>query len=151
MSTTTTSEMNEVTRSEWRDLGFFYDYDENASRWRLIGSRTGLARFADLLVAYATNSRNEALSEHDHYGPYFYLKFMTWEERDITAHAICGTLADFADLAAIVRDKLSTSVVGTNFVIGDEYVPGARVTISFHVREDDFDPAAADPLLRDDS
>src|SRR3954468_15805972 len=107
------AETNQKTRAEWRNLGFFYDYDESSSCWRLVGSRDGLLRFADLLVAYAADPRNEPLSEHEHYGPYMYLKLLTWNERDITEHAICGTLADFRALAGIVRDKLSAAVAGS--------------------------------------
>ena len=151
MTIATTSEMNEVMRRGWRDLGFYYNYDESTSQWQLVGSETGLAKFAELLMSYATDSRHEPISEHKHYGPYFYLEFMTWEERKMTDHAICGTLADFRDLSAIVRRKLSLSGAGSNFSIGDEYVPGTKTTIHFDVREEGFDPASADPLLSHDS
>ena len=145
------SQMSDVTRREWRDLGFYYDYDENASRWRLIGSQTGLANFADLLMSYAKDDRHAPLSEHEHYGPYLYLKLMTWSEREITDHAICGTLADFQDLSVIVRRKLSLSGEGSHFVIGDEYRAGTKTTLYFEVRASGFDPASADPLLSNDS
>ena len=150
MATTTTSEMNNVTRREWRELGFFYDCDDNAPRWRLVGSYAGLLKFAEILDAYASNSRNKPLSEHEHYGPYFYLKLMTWEEPEITNSAICGTLADFQRLATMIREKLSSSIAGSIFVLSDEYVAGSG-TIEFDVREDGFDPAGADPLLSNDS
>lgn len=142
--------MNDATRREWRALGFFYDCDEDSSRWRLVGSKSGLLKFAEILDSYATDAHNNAISEHDHYGPYFYLKLMTWHEPEITNSAICGTLADFHRLARIVREKLSSSMEGSQFAIAEEYAAGSG-SIDFEVREDGFDPAGADPLLSNDS
>ena len=42
------SETQDHTREEWRELGFFYDRDDDAKEWRLRGSRDGLRRFARL-------------------------------------------------------------------------------------------------------
>jgi hypothetical protein len=91
----TTAEMNEVTRQEWSELGFFYDYDKAGSRWQLIGSQLGLLRFVEILDSYVADPKNERLSEHEHYGPYWFLKLMTWGEAEISESAICGTLLDF--------------------------------------------------------
>jgi hypothetical protein len=99
--------VNQITRDEWRELGFFYDFEEKSSRWLLVGSRTGLLKFRDMLTEYANNSRNDNLSEHDHYGPYMYLELMTWDKPQITEHAICGTLPDFKRLAEVVEKKLN--------------------------------------------
>lgn len=142
--------MNDVTRREWRELGFFYDCQDNPPRWRLVGSRAGLLKFVEILDTYATNPRHTELSEHEHYGPYLYLKLMTWEAPEITNAAICGTLSDLQRLATIVREKLSSFKAGTVFVVGDEYGAGPG-SIEFDIREDGFDPAGADPLLSNDS
>ena len=143
----TTTEMNEVTRQEWRELGFFYDYDEAASEWHLVSSQEGLLRFVKILESYVGDPKNERLSEHEHYGPYWYLKLMTWGEAEISESAICGTLSDLRRLSAIVRSKLDTSPIGSTFTIGDEYALGSKSVIRFEVREEGFDPASADPLL----
>ena len=143
----TTPEMDETTRQEWRELGFFYEYDKETSSWRLLGSRDGLSKFVEILESYVANPRNERLSEHEHYGPYFYLKLMTWQEAEIGEGAICGTLPDFRRLSAIVKKKLDSSRVGGVFTIGDEYALGSKSHIQFEVREAGFDPASADPLL----
>ena len=146
----TTDKMNQVTRDEWRELGFFYDFDKENSRWRLVGSQGGLLKFRDILNAYADDSRNKQISEHEHYGPYFYLKLITWEEAEITENAICGTLSDFRKLAAIVENKLNASSAGSTFTIDDEYAEGTQAILEFEVREEGFDPASADPLLQPD-
>jgi hypothetical protein len=143
-----TEELNQVTREEWRELGFFYDFDEKDSRWRLVGSRSGLLKFRDILTAYANDPRNEKISEHEHYGPYWYLKLMTCEEAGITEQAICGTTSDFRRLAMIVRGKLDSCGVGSKFIIGNEYAEGSEAVLEFEVREEGFDPASVDPLLQ---
>jgi hypothetical protein len=148
---TMVTEMKQATREEWRELGFFYDYDEPGCCWRLVGSRNGLLRFADLLTSYAADAVNEQLSEHNHFGPYMYLKLITQNEREITDHAICGTLADFRNLSVLAQEIISSSAPGSTFSIGDEYAAETKSTIHFEVREDDFDPADADPLLSKDS
>src|ERR1051326_2321267 len=145
MTTSTRAKTNDIVRREWRKLGFFYDCDENTSRWRLVGSRAGLLKFADISYSYATNARREPLSEHEHYGPSFYLTLMTSEEPEITKSAICGTLPEFQRLAAIVHEKLLSSIVGSTFLIDEDYAQGTG-SIEFYVREDGFDPADADPL-----
>ena len=46
---------NEATRKEWQDLEFFYELDDDRKEWRLIGSRSGLLKFRDLLMDYVAN------------------------------------------------------------------------------------------------
>jgi hypothetical protein len=60
---------NRMTRDEWRALGFFYDVDDAAQRWRLVGSKAGLRRFAEMLRTYASNPKHAVPGEHDHFGP----------------------------------------------------------------------------------
>jgi len=139
--------MDHVTRDEWRQLGFFYDYDEYTMCWRFVGSRAGLMRFVEILESYAANPGHERLSEHEHYGPYWYLKLTTSQEAEITDSAICGMLIDFQRLAESIRRKLDSSVAGSTFAIGDEYRAGSKGALQFEVREEGFDPASADPLL----
>jgi hypothetical protein len=139
--------MDQVTRDEWRQLGFFYDYDEHTMSWRFAGSRAGLMRFVKILESYAANPGHEGLSEHEHYGPYWYLKLTTSQEPEITDTAICGTLIDFQRLAESIRRTLDSSVAGSTFAIGDEYRAGSKSVLQFEVREEGFDPASVDPLL----
>ncbi len=40
------AKINEMTQREWRELGYFYDRDDSAKEWRLIGSKAGLRQFA---------------------------------------------------------------------------------------------------------
>lgn len=143
-----TDEMNQITQEEWRALGFFYDFDKNDSCWLLIGSRSGLHKFCDILNAFANDPSNEQISEHKHYGPYWYLKLMTWEEAEITEQAICGMPSDFKRLAEIIGRKLDSCVAGNKFSIGNEYAEGSKTILEFEVQEEEFDPSSADPLLQ---
>jgi hypothetical protein len=95
-------DVNQWTRREWRELGLFYDRNDETKVWRLIGSRSGLLRFRDALLAYADDPGNDYESEHEHYGPYSYLEIVTWPEPGFDDHAIRGSLPDLKRLVARV-------------------------------------------------
>ena len=137
---------NEATRQEWRDLGFFYDVIEDRREWLIRGDRNGLLRFADLLSDYSANSRNASLSEHDHYGPYSYLKIVTWSSADINRHDIRGTIEDLKNLGQVVREAMKCTV-SNEFVVREAFAPGALYSIRFMLEPDGFDPSSADIQL----
>ncbi len=143
----TAEELNEQTKDDWRELGFFYDYDKDNSCWRLVGSRQGLLKFCDILSEYADDERNAPLSEHEHYGPYWYLTLVTWNEALITAHDIRGTFEDFRRLSKLTKQKLENASDGDRFIIDVEYSSKNEAKIIFEIEADDFDAAKADPLL----
>jgi hypothetical protein len=138
---------NQMTRREWRELGFFYDRNDQQKVWRLIGSRSGLLRFRDALLEYADDPSNDYTSEHDHYGPYWYLEIMTWPEPGFDDHAIRGPLPDLKRLAAIIETKLAAAQPGKTISIRDEFAANSPYALILEVREDGFDPAQADPML----
>ena len=139
---------NDSTRREWRQLGFFYERDDQARIWKLTGSRAGLLRFRDALLAYIGNPSNASIREHEHYGPYFYLKVMTWPEAGCDDHSIRGPLTDLAHLANLIEAKLAMAIPGSSVVIREEFAADSPYALVLDVREDGFDPAPADPLLR---
>jgi hypothetical protein len=138
---------NQATAREWRELGFFYERDDDAKTWKLIGSRSGLFKFRDALLAYAADSRNAQKSEHEHYGPYMYLKIMTWPEAGFEEHEIRGTLVDLERLAAMVDARLTSSKPGDTIRIQNEFAPNSLYALVLEVRGDGFDPAEADTML----
>ncbi len=137
----------EVMREEWRELGFYYEIDDAAPQWRFVGSRNGLLRFTELIRCYAANPGNAVIYEHVHYGPYMYLKLMTWPKAGVSERAIAGTLSDFARLADLITRHLQEACEGAAFLIGTEYAPDAALAMRFEVREPGFDPASVDPEL----
>lgn len=142
----TRKEIDEQTREDWRELGFFYDQDKDARVWRLFGSQTGLLKFVTILKDYVADERNATVSEHDHYGPYWYLKIVTWDEPLITEHDIRGAFDDLMRLAELTRAQLENAQPGDVFEIDKEYAANNEFKLRFEVREDGFDPAEPDPL-----
>lgn len=139
---------NASTRKEWRELGFFYDYDEKKKEWCFVGAKSGLEKFRDILLKYVTNPKNNQKSEHNHYGPYMYLEIMTWDTPDINDHCIQGTLSDLRKLSELVGQKLQNACPNSSFVIRQEYARDAQASLVFEVKGDNFDPASADPMLQ---
>ncbi len=138
---------NRATRQEWRELGFFYDRDDEAKIWKLTGSRAGLLRFRDALLSYVADPRNVLKSEHEHYGPYAYLEIMTWPEAGFDEHAIRGSLADLARLAKLIERKVSAASPGSSVLIQEEFAVGSPYALVLDIRPDGFDPAVADTAL----
>jgi len=138
---------NQATRTEWRELGFFYELKVNPPSWRIVGSMQGLANFLRLLDLYAQDPRNQTLSEHVHYGPYMYLKVETAESPKIDNRSIRGPIRDLVRLRDLVAVQLQQAQSGDSFVVGHEYSALVTHPLHFEVREDAFDPASADPRL----
>ena len=139
---------NSATRREWQALGFFYDRDDAARTWRIVGSIAGLRAFVELLQAYCREPRNAGLGEHDHYGPYMYLKIMTWHDAGISGNAIHGSLDDLRRLAGLIEQRLREATPGDTLAVGKTYVPECEYDLVLEIRDAGFDPAGADPCLR---
>jgi hypothetical protein len=140
---------NNATRREWRELGFFYDRDDDNKIWRLVGSRAGLLRFRDVLLSYVTDPRNASHSEHEHYGPYSYLNVMTSPNAGFDGYSIHGSVSDIRRLSGLIEAELATAHPGATVRIRDDFSPDSPYALVLEVREDGFDPASADPLLLD--
>lgn len=88
------SEINEMTQREWREFGFFYDSDDDAKEWRLVGTKAGLRQFAHAMQKYAAKPSNDLISAHEHFGAYSYLALGTWATSEISDHWLAGSLKD---------------------------------------------------------
>jgi hypothetical protein len=141
-------ETNRLTAEEWRALGFFYEIVEAEKVWRFVGSQAGLLKFSTLLRAYGSNPKNSEISEHEHFGPYWYLKIVTWNEALITANDIRGSLIEMRALADIIETKVASLCPGEAVVVGAEYSPQSDFALRFEVMDTGFDPASADTLLK---
>lgn len=135
------------TRREWRELGFFYDWADDANEWRVVGSHAGLSEFANLLRAYASDPRHVALSEHEHIGPYAYLKITTATSPTIDAHGIHGSLEDLRALADLVAASSATLALNQTATLQREFAVSSIGRISLELRSDNFDPASLDAAL----
>lgn len=132
---------------EWRELGFFYDRDDEARTWKLTGSRAGLLRFRDVLLSYVANPGNASKSEHEHYGPYSYLIIMTWPEAGFDSYSIRGPLEELSRLAELIEAKLATARPGLSIQIREEFAGNSPYSLVLELRQDGSDPATADTLL----
>jgi hypothetical protein len=140
--------LKDATRAEWRELGFYYTQDDQPrSAWRIVGSPAGLANFGAMLVDYVSRPSNAELSEHEHWGPYSYLKVMTSKAAGIDAESIQGTLDDLRRLAGLVASAVRDAKPGEVIALGRAYVGVPSYELVLEVRSADFDPASADPEL----
>jgi hypothetical protein len=135
---------NEHTRREWRELGFYYDRDDDQKAWRIVGALDGLQKFSRAVRTYATNLKNAAPSKHDHFGPYMYLTIGTWPEEVITDGWIAGPLERLAKLADDIDEVIATARVGDQIPVGAKFAPNSSYDLILELRDDSFDPAKAD-------
>ncbi|MBK6699964.1 MAG: hypothetical protein IPG55_08720 [Saprospiraceae bacterium] len=136
-------DFNQQDRDEWRELGFYYDHF-NDIEWRFFGSKQGLQNFVKLLDEYTNDPKYIGLSEHEHYGPYNYLKIMTWDKPTITKDYIAGRIQDLKKLRNIINTKLKNSNPEQEFNIEKEYGIENTIGAKFFIMPDDFDPASMD-------
>ena len=127
---------------EWKELGFYYQKDNDLKQWWLMGSKAGLANFLKELSNYANDVSFEGASEHIHLGPYQYLEIMTWHQPIINSHCIGGSLSDLKRLKTIIEHKLSMANVGVMFEVGNDYATQNEYSIKFFVMADSFDPSS---------
>lgn len=137
--------INVATQREWRELGFFYDRDDGAKEWRIVGTKGSLRHFAEILRNYAADARNNVISEHEHYGPYMYLEIGTWTTSEITDHWIAGPLNNLLELAAVVEIRLEHADVGDSIRLREAFAPASTYEIVLEIKDESFDPALADP------
>lgn len=136
--------INKKTRQEWRELGFFYDRDDDAREWRIVGSVAGLRKFAQIVQTYALAPRSTQISEHDHFGPYSYLTIGTWDFPLINKLWIAGPLPDLLRLSALISGLVAKVQVGEALKLREVFAPTSPYELILDVRDDAFDPAKAD-------
>ena len=136
--------VNQATRREWRELGFFYDRDEQAKAWRIVGTAAGLKAFADLVHAYASDPKHDALSEHQHFGPYMYLEIGTCREPEITDHWIAGPRTALGALALEIERTIPELPIGGAVSLRQAFASSAVYDLVLERRAEPFDPAGED-------
>jgi len=142
------SAIDEATRRDWRGLGFYYERDDDSKTWRLLGTRDGLLGIAASLKAYAADENKKQESEHEHFGPYWYLEVGTWHTPEITEHWIAGPLESIDALASRVHTELIGAQPPATIRIRDMFAPSSPYEFQLEVQLEGFDPALADPQCR---
>ncbi len=141
---------NQAIREQWQILGFFYDIKDDEKLWYIVGSKHGLINFYNILIDYVNDPQYDKISAHEHYGPYMYLKIMTWDQPNINKNGIRGSKEDLRKLSEIFKTKLKNTSIGHHFTIGSEYTVDNDYSVLVEVMEDSFDPALIDPQLEKD-
>ena len=139
--------VDDIVQNEWRSLGFYYDRDDELHAWRLMGTREGLMRFPKLLRAFAGEPKNQAKSEHGHYGPHCYLKVMSWPDPGVGRNAIHGTPGDLVKLAEIAELTIRELQTGEIAEISEQYVGTAEYKLELHCVSEK-DPSSLDSSLK---
>jgi len=142
-----TSKVKDITKEEWRQLGFYYDRDDTEKYWTLSGSPTGLKNFTAALRAYTNKPAVANISEHEHFGPYMYLKVMTWHEPGISRDSIHGASDDLRSLAHLVELASTESNIGQTISIGKNFHENCEYDLRIQVVEYGADVAAMDRQL----
>lgn len=137
-------EFDELDRQAWKELGFYYEYDDEKTEWHICGDRMGLEKFGRVIVAYCTSPENREVSEHMHLGPYQYLKIVTWSEPKITEQGLFGSLEDLERFTHILRTKLELTKANDMFVIDEDYSKENTSRMLVHIMEEGFDPSSMD-------
>lgn len=134
----------EHTREDWRDLGFYYDFDKVERRWRLIGTRSGLSNLAELIRTFANKCRARSVGEHEHLGPYSYFTLVLADAPAITDYGVFGRSDDLLQLATVLDDRVFANGPGQTIVIDAEYSNENEAVLELVIKEDGFDPSSAD-------
>jgi hypothetical protein len=87
---------------------------------------------------------NADISEHDHLGPYMYLKIGTWHGPQLTDDWIAGPLPALAQLARDVRARVAAAGEGQKLSFRDSFAPQSTYDLTLKIEPDTFDPARAD-------
>lgn len=134
----------EHTKEDWRDLGFYYEFEKVEKRWLLIGSRAGLSKLVELIRTFVNKSQACSVGEHEHLGPYSYFTLVLADAPAITDYGVFGPLDDLLELAKVLENRIGASRPGQTIVIDAEYSSGNEAMLELFVKEDGFDPSSAD-------
>jgi len=138
------SDFEREDQEEWRELGFYYDRNDEKKSWNLYGDKLGLNNLCNIIEEYVSAKENESVSEHEHLGPHQYFKIVTWSEPMITNQGIFGSFADLRSFAEMLKSRLAPANENDHFTIGNEFSETGGYNIICHIMPDGFDPASLD-------
>jgi len=139
-----TGKVAEMTRKEWRDLGFFYVSSESNKAWSLHGSQNGLLNLAGEIRTFC--GKNEIFGEHEHLLPHWYLTLTFDEHLDINGRGIQGRKSDFLALASNIEKVLFDCKIGDTIDVS-EFIDNSSYKMVLSICEAKFDPSTLDPQL----
>ncbi|MBN2736070.1 MAG: hypothetical protein JXR70_03755 [Spirochaetales bacterium] len=139
--------LKNITKEDWRKLGFYYERDDKEKKWVFVGSKYGLEDFCIILNEYSENKNNEIIGEHIHLGPYEYLKIMTSDHFKVTEDWICGSLQDLKKLSSLIKEEIKITKIDTIKIIENDFFQESDFLLELRVMQYGYDPATADIQL----
>jgi len=142
-------QLKDITKEDWRILGFHYTTDDVEKKWIFTASKRGLGELCLLLTRFVNDSRNAAIGSHWHLGPYTYLTITTSDSFQIGPHRICGSIADLAKLSKVIESELQNASENTVTVLNHSLLDQAEYSIELRIMEYGYDPSRSDVQLWD--
>ena len=144
----TNTDIEEMLRREWRELGVYYETDNTTKELKFYGDRKGIEIFSYVIKEYCDKRENFQVSERLYLGPYSYLLIMTSDRPFISTDVIAGTIGDLKKLSELIREKLKKTKTEESFTIDNEFGDNNKAKITIKVMADKFDPVTMDAQLR---
>jgi len=138
-------DFDEHYKREWRELGFYYDYDEQNHCWRFVGNKLGILNFCSILKNYISTPSKNNISEHEHYGPHSYLKIITWKTSIINSDGIFGTFPDLERLSNLISERVKNGE--SQIFINEEYSYHNESSLLINIVDGIFDPSELDKSI----
>ena len=135
----------DMTRNEWKELGFFYYSDDSEKRWDLYGSQSGIVRLSEEISDFI--SRDEIFGEHQHLLPHWYLTIEYDEVPDINKRGIVGRKVDLLKVRDFLNSAQNNSSPRSCVAIHSCF-DQTTYKMYFHIEQDDFDPSSMDWQLQ---
>lgn len=142
-----TRETRPDTGEDWRALGFYHEPDFANREWLLEGSRSGLRTLTRMLQSQADKAGQDGEPAALAIGPYDDFHIRVWERPGIDDESIHGPAEALRRLRELIDARLATATPNDEFRIRDEFARNAEYGLRFVVRDEDFDPASAMPVV----
>lgn len=134
----------ELTRQEWRDLGFHYVSNTEKQKWILHGSKSGLLNLCKLIEEFA--ARILQFGEHEHLMPHWYLTLTSSDSFSINSRGISGTPEQLNQFSKIFSQSVQASDLEITSCLPKE-VFDSEYAIEYTVHGESYDPSSQDPQL----
>lgn len=136
--------LQEMTKEEWRELGFYYISDDDKGRWDLHGSVNGLSNLISLIESFL--AQDEVLGKHEHLLPHWYLTFEFTKAGDVSKRGLVGSKRDFQALNSFLRKQFEEAQKG-DVIDLHRFYQSPSYKMFLHIHGDSFDPSSMDPQL----
>lgn len=133
---------------EWSELGFYYDYDEFARKWRVHASHAGALRLTTEITKFASDPENDWVSSHVNLGPYSYLKFGVFESAEINKDWIAAPVSELKALAEKIEVWVLSAEVGDCLDVRSIFSGDSEHGLEIILCANDFIPWSLDSTLK---